>query len=252
MIDDYCPTRYSFRVLIGNWNEEKFAKQYETSEFNEARKRNDLILYQKRSLYNTFLEPTELHSPYPYICFGAKVQLCAIDVCRNKNYLDQPLALSLFIDATEILSNQTIGPHCHVSMAPTFRPYARNTFIIRPIDSGTDRTGQPLKYNEEFHLQCITAPDECGRVKPVVLFSTPKISNLHNVPAFPRVTYNKNGEINVAVGVCFLDTDDGVSCNAFPPAYCQWRCLHRIPNERFESEGENVPVSVPPPSYRPH
>lgn len=106
-----------------------------------------------------------------------------------------------------------------------------------------DRTGQELKYNQDFQLKCIDDDENAGRT--FVLYSSSKIAGLHNLPLYPVASY-KNGEINQTVGVCLRNPPIKDGClPTIPPALFNWRCLHKQPNQRFESEGEPVPVKVP-------
>lgn len=103
-----------------------------------------------------------------------------------------------------------------------------------------DRTGQELKYNEDFQLKCIDDDETAGR--SFVLFSSSKTSGLRNMSTYPVASY-KNGEVNQTVGICLRNPPIKDGClPTIPPAHCNWRCLHRLPNQRYESEGEPVPV----------
>lgn len=130
-MDDAGTTRYSSRVLVGNWNEEHIAHKQKCKAFTDARNKTELRIQRSSRLFDVFLEPTKLDAPNDYIRFGAKVQLCAVDMPKSEQFPKQPLVMSLSIDANTIQSEQSIGPHCDVTMGPAIRPYARNTFIIQ-------------------------------------------------------------------------------------------------------------------------
>lgn len=115
-----------------------------------------------------------------------------------------------------------------------------NLRLSKRSPDGVDRTGQELKFNEDFQLKCIDDDEINGR--SFVLFSSSKTSGLRNMSTYPVVSY-KNGEVNQTVGVCLQNRPIKEGClPTIPPAHFNWRCLHRLPNQRYESEGEPVPV----------
>lgn len=103
-----------------------------------------------------------------------------------------------------------------------------------------DRTNEVLKYNQDFRLECIANIDPSEN-KSLFVYSSPKTVSICNV-AKSAYNFYKNGEINQSVGVCYQSLLPNCA-SEIPTIHCNWKCLNRVPNLRYETEGDPVPVS---------
>lgn len=226
--------KYRSNVRIGNWNEELFLEEENIRKFLEKRDNGTLLIQQTRRLFSNLLKEIEIEAPCHFIRFGAKIQVIATDLPNCFDYPNGSMALSIVVSEKTIHLSQQISEKSDVTVAPSIKPCARNTFIIKSSDK-IDRTNETLKYGQDFLLQCVEAP--------LILFSSPKTVELANVANCPYSFYSR-GEINQSVGVC-LQQDQ--CCNFIdclprvPSTHCRWRILNVITDMRIESQGEPVP-----------
>lgn len=95
------------------------------------RDRNELLIQQSRKMFRIFLKEIALEAPFPYIRFGARIHVCAIDMPRSRFYPDVPMVISLSLDSVNVRTEQTFNDKCDVVLGPSIHSYARNVFVIQ-------------------------------------------------------------------------------------------------------------------------
>ncbi|KAJ8736358.1 hypothetical protein PYW08_007014 [Mythimna loreyi] len=144
---------YSNRVRLGNWYEATTLEEYKLNVFLEQMKKGDLMLARFRKMTENLNTPTVLTPSTGTIAFGAKISLFAPHVPTS----DPPVAgktgllLGGRISSDDIPYSQELEDGCSVVGLPYGEPAHRNSFIISSADY-CDRTGEILKYNQEFLL----------------------------------------------------------------------------------------------------
>lgn len=207
------------------------------------------------------MAPSQLSARSTFVAFDQAIQLIACDMPNIHSTMNGPLALSVVVNEPHINRCQEIDQHCDVTCAPSSRPTVRNTFIIRarPLrhrsqrqcsineaanseitatDSRSDC--QYLKYGQDFMFECYES-----KQKPLMLYSTPKSPLGHG-----DYVFKAHGEMKQSVGLAIQKaaSESGemfaVERDAsLPSNFFQWRLFHINPDCRFETIGENIPVS---------
>ncbi|KAH8372852.1 hypothetical protein KR009_006572 [Drosophila setifemur] len=234
---DTSSGRYQLSVRIGNWVEENCLEEDKIVNFKNQRDRGELLVLKARTLYDNFHKEIVLAAPKQNIIFGAVVQLMPIVMnIKDLDSDDLNAALSVVINERMVRNSQTITEECELSVAPSRRPCARNSFRIVSGD-GLDRTGETIKYGQRFRLQCMASEHD-----PIMVFSGSKRCNLQQGI---NVSYSshKNGELNLNLGL--VHQSKCSPKNDIPTAYTNWFCRHVDPKRRFESEGEDIPSNSP-------
>lgn len=95
------------------------------------RDRNELLIQQTRKIFKIFLKEIALEAPFPYIRFGARIQVCAVDMPRSRFNPDVPMVISLSLDSVNVRTEQTFNEQCDVVLGPAIHSYARNVFVIQ-------------------------------------------------------------------------------------------------------------------------
>lgn len=214
-------------------------------------------------LHEKFLAPTQLSSSSTsvYVSFDQAIQLIASDMTKiHSNYT--PIALSVVVNEPHINRCQEIDQHCEMSAARSPKPTVRNTFIIRRPKQSTrqkhrcntsEADSQYLKYGQDFTLECYES-----KQRPLMLYSSPQ-SPLGCWPGSPSAAasstmaqsdyvFKVHGEMKQSVGLALLkgqhsdERDDMMM--AIPSSFFHWRLYHINPDVRYETIGENIPVSI--------
>ncbi|KAH8337979.1 hypothetical protein KR067_012634 [Drosophila pandora] len=235
---DSSSARYQPSVRIGNWVEENCLEEDKLVNFKSRRDRGELLVEKARTLYDNFHKEIVLAAPKENVLFGAVVQLMPIVMnIMDLDSDDLNAALSVVINEKEVRHTQTISEDCELSVAPSRRPCARNSFRIVSGDDH-DRTGETIKYGQKFRMQCMASESD-----PIMVYSGPKRCDLQQGV---NATYlsRKHGEENLNLGLVNLSK---CSCpdSEVPIAYTNWFCRHVDPKKRFESEGEDIPSNSP-------
>jgi hypothetical protein len=239
----------------------KCKQQEKLRDYLEKRERGELLVQKTARLYETFLAPSQLSARSTYVAFDQAIQLIACDMPNIHSTMNGPLALSVVVNEPHINRCQEIDQHCDVTCAPSPRPMARNTFIVRArpqrhrserLQSGCNEatnsqitaTGyspsdcQYLKYGEDFALECYES-----RQKPLMVYSAPKSPLAADRGDF---VFKSHGEMKQSVGLARLESGEMSAKGrepSIPSNFFHWRLLHVNPDCRFETIGESIPVS---------
>lgn len=244
-------------------------------EFLEKHKRGELLVQKTARLFEKFLAPAQLSSSTTsvYVSFDQAIQLIASDMPKIHSDSHSPIALSVVVNEPHINRCQEIDQHCEMSCAHTPRPTARSTFIIRKptmpptlvhrkqhrivhrrCNNGpTMPDSQYLKYGQDFMLECYES-----KQRPLMLYSSPQsplgrcataVGATSTSSAHSDYVFKVHGEMKQSVGLALLKgpnaddrDDDG---NAISSSFFCWRMYHVNPDMRYETIGENIPVSIP-------
>lgn len=212
---DSSSARYQPSVRIGNWVEENCLEEVRNNigaknsilivpfkdklvNFKSRRDRGELLVEKARTLYDNFHKEIVLAAPKENVLFGAVVQLMPIVMnIMDLDSDDLNAALSVVINEKEVRHTQTISEDCELSVAPSRRPCARNSFRIVSGDDH-DRTGETIKYGQKFRMQCMASESD-----PIMVYSGPKRCDLQQGV---NATYlsRKHGEENLNLGLVNL------------------------------------------------
>lgn len=221
-------------------------------EFLEKRERGELLVQKTARLHSNFLAPTQLSSSTTsvYVSFDQAIQLIAVDMPKiHSNFSSHttPIALSVVVNEPHINRCQEIDEHCEMSCAHTLRPTARNTFIIRRSTMASHRRcnkrtsmtaadSQYLKYGQDFMLECCES-----KHRPLLLYSSPQspFGGASSASAHSDYVFKVHGEMKQSVGLALLKGQQHV-----PASFFIWRMYHINPDVRYETIGENIPVSL--------
>ncbi|XP_037951169.1 cilia- and flagella-associated protein 161-like [Teleopsis dalmanni] len=226
---------YCSEVRIGNWFEDICREREKYQNFKSARDTGQLMVEKTRQLFDNFLGHVELEAPKDTISYGATIQLQPyyIPGFNDKNAV--PPALSIIINERVVRSSPTINEFCEVTIAPSPKPYVRNSFRIVPADNFTTNSDL-LHYGQKFRLECI------GSQEKLYLYATPKAQDLSLQVQTNYKSY-KRGELNMPIGIGRA-RDFGVG-KLIPTVFADWHCRHIIPIERFETDGLPIPSNSP-------
>ncbi|PZC79127.1 hypothetical protein B5X24_HaOG216816 [Helicoverpa armigera] len=144
---------YCNRVRVGNWYEAATLEEYKLNIFLEQMKKGDLMLARFRKMSENLNKPTILTQSSGSIAFGSKISLLAPHVPSTDPPVEGKTGLLLGgrISSNDITYSQELEDGCSVVGLPYTEPAERHTFVITSADY-CDRTGEPLKYNQEFLL----------------------------------------------------------------------------------------------------
>ena len=236
-------------------------KQEELKQFLEKRERGELLVQKTARLYEKFLAPAQLSAPTTYVSFDQAIQLIACDMPNIHSTLKGPLALSVVANEPHINRCQEIDQHCAITCAPSSRPTARNTFIIRKSsmrhqrqqcrtneaansEITTDKSSdcQYLKYGQDFMLECYDS-----KQKPLMLYSSPKSPFTSSDSDY---VFKVHGEMKQSVGLALQNANDvgekftngHITDASIPSKFFHWQLYHINPEIRYEMIGENIPV----------
>lgn len=244
-------------------------KQEELKQFLEKRERGELLVQKTTRLFDTFLAPAQLSARTTYVSFDQAIQLIACDMPNIHSTMNGPLALSVVVNEPHINRCQEIDQQCDVTCAPSSRPTARNTFIIRkPLprpmrqrqrqrqcnineaansEITTDNSSdcQYLKYGQDFMFQCYDSKQK----PPLMLYSSPKSPFACSHPDY---VFKANGEMKQSVGLASQKanlvgekfTDEHITDESIPSKFFHWQLYHINPDMRYETIGENIPVRM--------
>ncbi|CAH1639728.1 unnamed protein product [Spodoptera littoralis] len=151
--DDDKGIVYSNRVRLGNWFEAATLEEYKLNIFLEQMKKGGLTLARFRKMTENLNAPTILTQSSGSIAFGSKISLYAPHVPSSDPPVEGKLGLLLggHLTSNDIAYSQQLEDGCTIIGVPYQPPALSNSFIITSADY-CDRTGEPLKYNQEFLL----------------------------------------------------------------------------------------------------
>ncbi|XP_047023892.1 cilia- and flagella-associated protein 161 [Helicoverpa zea] len=147
-----CVADKSLCVMNQNWMQTFFGP-YKLNIFLEQMKKGDLMLARFRKMSENLNKPTILTQSSGSIAFGSKISLLAPHVPSTDPPVEGKTGLLLGgrISSNDITYSQELEDGCSVVGLPYTEPAERHTFVITSADY-CDRTGEPLKYNQEFLL----------------------------------------------------------------------------------------------------
>ncbi|CAB3240012.1 unnamed protein product [Arctia plantaginis] len=209
---------YCNRVRIGNWYEASTLEEYKLNKFLQQMKKGDLMLARYRNMTENINKPTTLTQTSGPITFGSKMSLLAPHVSATDPPIEGKTGVLLGgrISSNQITYSQELEDGFTVVALPDLLPAERSTFIITSADY-CDRTGEQLKYNQEFLL---------------MLSSSQKKKPLY-------IRYDPDPIPGLCGSLPLYLSQNAVSNT-------RWRILpEQKPNiTRFEQEGQNVMVNT--------
>jgi len=200
--------KFQHRVRIGNWSEDQELEEIKMKDYLKKKETGSLMVTEKQTKLEQSLQQAQVgDSPDGYLHFGMNIMLVNHQA-------------KAFLAANPYEFVQKGQDAWMVTTSENGIPCVRNVFELVRANPNDGYDGDVLHYKQQIRI----------KLKPFSEITTEVYLHSEMVTALAAAKFSRHQEVTVS---------------AAPTGETLWEILHPSTDQRFETEGEQVPAGSP-------